>query len=44
MFDYIEYLFIDFFECYGDCLFGDDVVIVGGIVKYKGMFVIVIGY
>ncbi|MBL1705074.1 acetyl-CoA carboxylase carboxyl transferase subunit alpha, partial [Klebsiella pneumoniae] len=42
--DYIEHLFTDFFECHGDRLFGDDAAIVGGIAKYKGMPVTVIGH
>ena len=32
------------FECHGDRLFGDDAAIVGGIAKYKGMPVTVIGH
>lgn len=42
--DYIKHLFTDFFECHGDRLFGDDAAIVGGIAKYKGMSVTVIGH
>lgn len=42
--DYIEHLFTDFFECHGDRLFGDDAAIVGGIAKYNGMPVTVIGH
>lgn len=42
--DYISYLFEDFFECHGDRLFGDDEAIVGGIAKYKGKPVTVIGH
>ncbi len=42
--DYIEHLFTDFFECHGDRLFGDDAAIVGGIAKYKGMPITVIGH
>ncbi|PEA56830.1 acetyl-CoA carboxylase carboxyl transferase subunit alpha [Bacillus pseudomycoides] len=42
--DYIERLFTDFFECHGDRLFGDDAAIVGGIAKYNGMPVTVIGH
>lgn len=44
IFDYILFLFEDFMEFYGDCVFGDDVVIVGGIVIFYGILVIVIGY
>ncbi|OCA81822.1 acetyl-CoA carboxylase carboxyl transferase subunit alpha [Pradoshia sp. D12] len=42
--DYIEHLFTSFFECHGDRLFGDDEAIVGGIAKYHGMPVTVIGH
>ncbi|CAG9611437.1 Acetyl-coenzyme A carboxylase carboxyl transferase subunit alpha [Bacillus rhizoplanae] len=42
--DYIEHLFTDFFECHGDRLFGDDAAIVGGIAKYNGMPITVIGH
>ncbi|MCM3568308.1 acetyl-CoA carboxylase carboxyl transferase subunit alpha [Neobacillus mesonae] len=42
--DYISYLFEDFFECHGDRVFGDDEAIVGGIAKFKGLPVTVIGH
>jgi acetyl-CoA carboxylase carboxyl transferase subunit alpha len=42
--DYIHYLFDDFFECHGDRLFGDDAAIVGGIARYHGLPVTVIGH
>lgn len=42
--DYIEYLFTDFIELHGDRLYGDDPAIVGGIAKYKGKPVTVIGH
>ena len=42
--DYIELLFTDFFELHGDRLYGDDHAIVGGIAKYKGLPVTVIGH
>ncbi len=42
--DYIPYLFEDFFECHGDRTFGDDEAIVGGIAKFKGLPVTVIGH
>ncbi len=42
--DYIEHLFTDFFECHGDRAFGDDAAIVGGIAKYKGIPITVIGH
>ena len=42
--DYIQYLFEDFFECHGDRSFGDDQAIVGGIARYKGQPVTVVGH
>jgi acetyl-CoA carboxylase carboxyl transferase subunit alpha len=42
--DYINELFTDFFECHGDRLYGDDEAIVGGIAKYHGLPVTVIGH
>jgi acetyl-CoA carboxylase carboxyl transferase subunit alpha len=42
--DYISYLFDNFFECHGDRAFGDDEAIVGGIAKFKGLPVTVIGH
>ncbi|WP_078555469.1 acetyl-CoA carboxylase carboxyl transferase subunit alpha [Bacillus alkalicellulosilyticus] len=42
--DYIEHLFTDFIEMHGDRLYGDDAAIVGGIAKYKGKAVTVIGH
>lgn len=42
--DYIERLFNDFMELHGDRVFGDDTAIVGGIAKYKGLPVTVIGH
>ncbi|WP_033828202.1 acetyl-CoA carboxylase carboxyl transferase subunit alpha [Bacillus andreraoultii] len=42
--DYIHYLFDDFFELHGDRTFGDDEAIVGGIAKYKGKPITVIGH
>ncbi|MHC5251881.1 acetyl-CoA carboxylase carboxyltransferase subunit alpha [Listeria kieliensis] len=42
--DYIPYLFEDFMELHGDRYFGDDAAIVGGIAKYKGIPVTVIGH
>ena len=43
-FDYISLLFTDFFECHGDRTFGDDEAIVGGIAKFKGLPITVIGH
>ncbi|MRX71748.1 acetyl-CoA carboxylase carboxyl transferase subunit alpha [Bacillus lacus] len=42
--DYIDALFTDFFECHGDRLYGDDAAIVGGIAKFHGKPVTVIGH
>ncbi len=42
--DYIERLFTDFFECHGDRSFGDDAAIVGGVAKYKGLPITIIGH
>ncbi|MBS4208784.1 acetyl-CoA carboxylase carboxyl transferase subunit alpha [Bacillus sp. FJAT-50079] len=42
--DYIEHLFTDFIELHGDRLFGDDEAIVGGIAKYKGVPITIIGH
>src|SRR3954449_12015938 len=42
--DYISLLFTDFFECHGDRTFGDDEAIVGGIAKFNGLPVTVIGH
>lgn len=42
--DYIEHLFTDFFECHGDRAYGDDEAIVGGIAKFHGLPVTVIGH
>jgi acetyl-CoA carboxylase carboxyl transferase subunit alpha len=42
--DYISILFTDFFECHGDRLFGDDEAIVGGIAKFHGLPITVIGH
>jgi acetyl-CoA carboxylase carboxyl transferase subunit alpha len=41
--DYISHLFEGFFECHGDRTFGDDEAIVGGVAKFKGLPVTVIG-
>ena len=42
--DYISRLFTDFFEFHGDRTFGDDEAIVGGIAKFKGLPVTIIGH
>ncbi|MEK8126784.1 acetyl-CoA carboxylase carboxyltransferase subunit alpha [Paenibacillus filicis] len=42
--DYIEHLFTDFMELHGDRLYGDDLAIVGGIARFNGIPVTVIGH
>lgn len=42
--DYIDELFTDFLEMHGDRLYGDDEAVVGGIARYKGVPVTVIGH
>lgn len=42
--DYISHLFTDFIELHGDRGFGDDQAIVGGIAKYKGLPVTIVGH
>lgn len=42
--DYISLLFTDFFECHGDRNFGDDQAIVGGVGKFQGLPVTIIGH
>ncbi|SEQ72666.1 acetyl-CoA carboxylase carboxyl transferase subunit alpha [Piscibacillus halophilus] len=42
--DYIDYLFTDFLELHGDRYYGDDEAIVGGVAKFDGIPVTVIGH
>ncbi|MGJ9382401.1 acetyl-CoA carboxylase carboxyl transferase subunit alpha [Salipaludibacillus sp. CF4.18] len=42
--DYIEHLFTNFMELHGDRFYGDDAAIVGGIAKFEGEPVTVIGH
>ncbi|ELK47287.1 acetyl-CoA carboxylase carboxyl transferase subunit alpha [Halobacillus sp. ACCC02827] len=42
--DYIDHLFTDFIELHGDRTYGDDAAIVGGIAKFDGTPVTVIGH
>ncbi len=42
--DYCKALFTDFLELHGDRLFGDDPAILGGLARYKGIPVTVIGH
>ncbi|QHA38702.1 acetyl-CoA carboxylase carboxyltransferase subunit alpha (plasmid) [Rossellomorea marisflavi] len=41
--EYIPLLFTDFFELFGDRLYGDDKSIIGGIAKFEGIPVTIIG-
>ncbi|WP_188206406.1 acetyl-CoA carboxylase carboxyl transferase subunit alpha [Alkalibacillus aidingensis] len=42
--DYIDHIFEDFLEMHGDRSYGDDEAIVGGIAKFKGQPVTIIGH
>lgn len=42
--DYISYLFDDFFEVHGDRTYADDEAIVGGVAKFKGLPITIIGH
>lgn len=42
--DYIENIFTNFMELHGDRFYGDDAAIVGGIAKFEGKAVTVIGH
>ena len=42
--DYIEHLFTDFEELHGDRSFADDKAIVGGLARFNGQSVVVIGH
>ncbi|HNP02925.1 MAG TPA: acetyl-CoA carboxylase carboxyl transferase subunit alpha, partial [Agitococcus sp.] len=42
--DYIEHLFTDFDELHGDRAFADDAAIVGGLARFQGEPVMVIGH
>lgn len=42
--DYIQYLFTDFNELHGDRNFGDDHAIVGGLARFDGQPVMVVGH
>ena len=41
--DYVDYLFDEFFELHGDRAFADDHAIVGGLARFRGRAVMVIG-
>jgi acetyl-CoA carboxylase carboxyl transferase subunit alpha len=42
--DYIQALFTDFIELHGDRVFGEDQAIVGGIAKFNGVPITVVGH
>ncbi len=42
--DFIKLLFEDFIELHGDRLYGDDAAIVGGLARFEGHGVVVIGH
>jgi acetyl-CoA carboxylase carboxyl transferase subunit alpha len=42
--DYVERLFVDFVELRGDRRFGDDASIVGGLARFHGKSVVVVGH
>ena len=42
--DYIEHLFTDFEELAGDRAYADDAAIVGGLARFRGHPVVVIGH
>jgi acetyl-CoA carboxylase carboxyl transferase subunit alpha len=42
--DYVEHLFTDWEELHGDRRFGDDPAIVGGLAKFRGRSVVVVGH
>src|SRR5881296_4548604 len=42
--DFIKLLFEDFIELHGDRLYGDDPAIVGGLARFEGLGVVVIGH
>jgi len=42
--DYIKYIFTDFYELHGDRNFGDDHAIVGGLARFDGQPVMVVGH
>ncbi|MDE2309690.1 MAG: acetyl-CoA carboxylase carboxyltransferase subunit alpha, partial [Betaproteobacteria bacterium] len=42
--DYIQYLFTDFEELHGDRVYADDTAIVGGLARFNGQSVMVLGH
>jgi acetyl-CoA carboxylase carboxyl transferase subunit alpha len=44
VYDYLRYLFTQFYELYGDRLYGDDPAVMGGIARFRGRAVTVLGH
>ena len=44
VYDYIKHLFTQFYELFGDRLYGDDPSVVGGIARFRGRAVTVLGH
>jgi acetyl-CoA carboxylase carboxyl transferase subunit alpha len=44
MLDYVDRIFTEFVELHGDRRFGDDAAIVGGLARFRGRSVVVIGH
>jgi acetyl-CoA carboxylase carboxyl transferase subunit alpha len=44
MMDYVERIFTDFVELHGDRRFGDDAAIIGGLARFRGRSVLVVGH
>ena len=42
--DFIRFLFEDFVELHGDRLYGDDAAVVGGLARFEGQGVVLIGH
>src|SRR5580698_513660 len=42
--DYVEHLFSDWQELHGDRRFADDPAVVGGLARYRGRSVVVVGH
>lgn len=42
--DYIKLIFTDFIELHGDRLYRDDPAIVGGVAKFEGDYVVIVGH
>lgn len=42
--DYIQMMFTDFIELHGDRLYGDDMAVVGGLARFNGIPITVVGH